>query len=616
MKKILFLIFAAGILFSACDLYEAPVADADKDAIFSSEAGLKTYSYSFYNMMPSASDLNQIEIDLVDFGAINNLNTFITKNAYSETNSSGWSSKDDWSKLRNINYFIANCTDESIPENVRNHYIGLARFFRAYFYYDMVRKFGDVPWIDSPLNMDDEKLYAARDSRELVMEKVYEDLEFACNHIATTTDATGSMVTRWVAYAMASRISLFEGTFRKYHQLNLSTPSNTWLQRTVTMSEYLMNNSGKKLYTAAGVQKSYRALFTNNNPLTDEVLMAVCSSTELGVLHHANWKWTSPTYGNRFSMIRPYINTYLQLDGTPYTTRAGWQTQTFYDECQNRDYRLSQTIRTPGYIRDGEVTAPDFAGYVRTGYQPMKLCLDGKSYDNAALNTNALPLFRYAEVLLNYAEAKAELGTLTDADWAKTIGALRSRAGITGGITAKPAMVDTYLQSTYFPSISDPALLEIRRERAVELCLEGFRFDDLRRWKCGNLLKMSWKGMYIPELNVPIDLDKSGTFDVIFYTSAAGLEAAKGLTGDWSKAKATCAMVYVEEGAGSAKQLQLVEKVPGATGFYLTWDVPNEYKRVWGNKQYLYPIPSTVMVKNPKITQNSGWENGASNDGN
>jgi hypothetical protein len=133
MKKILFLIFAAGILFSACDLYEAPVADADKDAIFSSEAGLKTYSYSFYNMMPSASDLNQIEIDLVDFGAINNLNTFITKNAYSETNSSGWSSKDDWSKLRNINYFIANCTDESIPENVRNHYIGLARFFQGLF---------------------------------------------------------------------------------------------------------------------------------------------------------------------------------------------------------------------------------------------------------------------------------------------------------------------------------------------------------------------------------------------------------------------------------------------------------------------------------------------------
>lgn len=612
MKKIIFFILTAMVFFPSCDLYEGPESSVTKDAIFSSEAGLRTYVYSFYNMLPSASDLNQIEIDLVDFGAINNLSSFLTKNAYSETNSGGWS----WSDLRNINYFIANCTDESITEAVRNNYIGIARLFRAYFYYNKVTTFGDVPWIDKPLNVDDEELYAPRDSRELVMENVYKDLEFACANITTVNDPTGTMVTKWVAYALASRICLFEGTFRKYHNLSLTTTPATWLQRAVTMADYLMTNSGKKLYTAAGVQKSYRALFINDVPITDEVLMAVCSSAELGVLHHANWKWTSPTYGNRFSMIRPFINTYLQLDGTPYASRAGWETEAFYDECQNRDYRLSQTIRTPGYTRDGEATAPDFSGYVRTGYQPIKLCVDGKSYDNAALNTNALPLFRYAEVLLNYAEAKAELGTLTDADWAKTIGALRSRAGITGGIAAKPAAVDAFFQATYFPSISNPSLLEIRRERAIELCLEGFRFNDLRRWKCGNLLKMSWKGMYIPELNTPMDLDHSGTFDVIFYTSAEGLAAAKALTGNWDTAKKTCATIYVEEGAGSSSQLQLVEKVPGAAGYYLTWDVPNEFKRVWGNKQYFYPIPSTVMVKNPNIVQNAGWENGASNDGN
>ncbi|MDX9881541.1 MAG: RagB/SusD family nutrient uptake outer membrane protein [Prolixibacteraceae bacterium] len=612
MKKIIYSILAIGILLTACDLYEAPVDTVGKDAIFGSESGLKTYSYSFYNMLPTGSDLNQIEIDLVDFGAINNINTFITKNAYSETSSSGWS----WSALRNINYFIVNCTDPKISETVRNHYIGIARFFRAWFYYDMVRTFGDVPWIDKPLDVDDEELYAPRDSRELVMEKVYEDLQFACNNITMTTDATGSLVTKWVAYAFASRVALFEGTFRKYHNLNLTTSASTWLQRAVTMSEYLMNNSGKKLYTAAGTKKSYRTLFTSDNPVTDEVLMAICSSSTLAVLHHANWKWTSPTYGNRFSMTRPFINTYLQLDGTPYTDKAGWETEDFYTECQNRDYRLAQTIRTPGYTRDGTATAPDFAGYVRTGYQPIKLCLDGKSYDNAALNTNALPLFRYAEVLLNYAEAKAELGTLNDADWAKTVGAIRARAGITGGNSTKPTTVDNYFKSFYFPNISDPAILEIRRERGIELCLEGFRFDDLRRWKRGDLLLKSWYGMYISQLNVPIDLDKSGTYDVIFYTSTTGLNAAKALTGNWDVAKATCATIYVEEGAGSSKQLQLVEKVPGAAGYYLTWDKPNDYKRVWGNKQYLYPINSSVMVKNPDITQNPGWENGGANDGN
>jgi len=141
-------------------------------------------------------------------------------------------------------------------------------------------------------------------------------------------------------------------------------------------------------------------------------------------------------------------------------------------------------------------------------------------------------------------------------------------------------------------------------------------FLSMLRWKSGDLLLMSWKGMYIPKLNVPIDLDKSGTYDVIFYTSTDGLAAAKALTGDWTKASATCATIYVETGAGSSKQLQLAEKVDGAEGYYLTWDKPNEYKRVWGNKQYYYPIPSTVMVLNPSIKQNTGWENGGTNDGN
>ena len=94
---------------------------------------------------------------------------------------------------------------------------------------------------------------------------------------------------------------------------------------------------------------------------------------------------------------------------------------------------------------------------------------------------------RYAEILLNYAEAKAELGTLTDEDWAKTIGALRARAGITGGtdetgtLTTKPVKAEPYIKA-YYPGVTDPAILEVRRERGIELCLEGFRFDDLKRW--------------------------------------------------------------------------------------------------------------------------------------
>src|SRR5690606_31671547 len=114
--------------------------------------------------------------------------------------------------------------------------------------------------------------------------------------------------------------------------------------------------------------------------------------------------------------------------------------------------------------------------------------------DTRDLNDNAVSIFRYAEVLLNYAEAKAELGTLTDADWELTIGTLRSRAGITGGLTTKPVEVDSYLQSTYFPDVSDPVILEIRRERGIELAMEGFRFYDIVRWKRGELMEMEWNG--------------------------------------------------------------------------------------------------------------------------
>src|SRR5690606_10118759 len=183
---------------------------------------------------------------------------------------------------------------------------------------------------------------------------------------------------------------------------------------------------------------------------------------------------------------------------SPYTNRANFQTEEFYEECQNRDGRLAQLIRTPGYKRNGVSAPPNFASYTYTGYQPIKYTLDPTSYDNGATNTNAVPLMRYAEILLNYAEAKAELGNITAADWGKTIGALRARSGVTGGLDQLPTTVDNYLKNNFFPNINNPIILEIRRERQVELALEGFRFNDLKRWKRGELLAdLAWEGIYV-----------------------------------------------------------------------------------------------------------------------
>lgn len=569
---------------------EIPQASVDKDTVFRTEKGLETYSYSFYNMLPSVSDGFRQDA-MCDYGAVTSFDNFIREGAYSAELSSGWS----WSDLRNINYFIENCTNEAVDESVRNNYIGLARFFRAYFYYEMVVRFGDVPWIDRTLGVDDELLYAGRDSRTTVMDHVLEDLDFACENISRTKDETGSLVTKWVAYALKSRICLFEASFRKYHtELGLTDSVDEWYQEAVRAAETVMKESGHSIYTGEGTDASFRSLFISDKSVTSEVMLASCADAGLAVLGEANWWWTSGTYGARFSMIRTFVNTFLNTDGTPFTDRAGYETMEFYDECQNRDARLAQTIRTPGYERDGAPAAPNFNGYSYTGYQPIKYTLDDTKYDAGALNTNAIPLFRYAEVLLNYAEAKAELGTLTDADWANTVGVLRARAGITGGLSAKPTKVDAYFQQNYFPNISDPVILEVRRERSIELALEGFRFTDLKRWKRGELMTMRWTGIYVPALNVQMDLDKDGTPDVIFYKG----EKPTGLP-------ASCTPVSVGEGTQQG--------LTGATSGNLTWS--DNDPRVWydDGRQYYYPIPqsainnATLPDGTTNLKQNPGW---------
>ena len=468
----------------------------------------------------------------------------------------------------------------------------MARFFRAYFYYNKVVRFGDVPWVDRTLTVDDELLYAPRDSRTVVMDHVLEDLNFACEHISRESDETGSLVTKWVAYALKSRICLFEGTFRKYHtELGLTDSADEWLREAASAAEVVMKESGHSIYTGDGVEASMRALFISTTPITSEVMLASVASEGLGVLGDANWWWTSGTYGPRFSMIRSFVNLFLMKDGTSFTDKPNHEQIEFFEECQDRDARLAQTIRTPGYQRDGKPAAPNFNGYSYTGYQPIKYTLDDSKYDAGALNINVVPLFRYAEVLLNYAEAKAELGTLTDDDWANTIGVLRARAGITAGLNAKPSKVDRYVQETYFPDITDATILEVRRERSVELALEGFRFADLLRWKHGELMMMRWTGIYVPALNVQMDLDHDGTTDVIFYKG----EKPTGLP-------ASCTPISVDGGEETRQGLT------GATSGNLTW-YDNDPSRIWYEDgcQYYYPIPQSAINLNENLKQNPGW---------
>lgn len=427
------------------------------------------------------------------------------------------------------------------------------------------------------------------------MDSVLADLNFACANISTANDPSRTTVTKWVAFAFKSRVCLFEGTFRKYHTaLNLKSTANRWLQEAASAADQIIKNGGFSINTAGGPGVSYRNVFTSNTPLANEVLQAAVADVNLGVLNDANWWWTSGTYGSKASFTRDFINTFLNVDGTPFTNNPAYKTMLFKDEVKNRDLRLKQSIRCQDYKRttNGQpVPAPPVFSYTFTGYQPIKLTLDNTSLDAGRLNTNAIPLFRYAEVLLNFAEAKAELGTLTNQEWALTIGALRARAGITGGLSIKPIVADPYLVTNYFPNISDPTILEIRRERGIELSLEGFRFSDILRWRRGELMERPWNGFHVPALNVPMDLNEDGILDVAFYQGTRPTPAVSGVT-----------YVDVSPRIGTAVNSQLLKN--GTSG-ELIW--MNEIPRKWNERNYLYPIPLNDLQRNPKLLQNPGW---------
>lgn len=591
MKKQYLWILLSCLGLAACNkLDQTPESTATKKAVFGSESGLKLYTNSFYAMdfLPK----NSTSQDAVsDYLAVKSVSDFIRPGIFTATQSSGWS----WTDLRNINYFIENCNDPAVPADIRNNYLGIARYFRAYFYMEKVKRFGDVPWIGKPLSLNDPALYAGRDKRTLVMDSILADIDFACANIKATNDPTRSTVTKWVAYAYKSRICLFEGTFRKYHtELGLAASAPAWLSNAAAAAKEVMDKGGYAINTTGGLGSSYRQVFTSTVPVATEVLQAAVADLTLNVLNEANWWWTSGTYGAKASFTRTFINTYLKLDGTPFTSDPDYKTILFKDEVKNRDLRLKQTIRSGDYkrISGGQlVPAPPVFSYTFTGYQPIKWTLDDMYYDAGALNINSVSLFRYAEVLLNYAEAKAELGTLTNTEWASTVGVLRARGGITGGLSALPVVADPYLVANYFPGITDPVILEIRRERGIELSLEGLRYSDLLRWKRGGLMDQEWNGFYVPALNTPMDLNEDGILDVAFYQGAKPVPAVAGVT-------------YVDVSAtiGGKVNSQLLKN--GTSG-ELIW--MNEIVRKWDDKMYYYPIPQADFQKNPALGQNAGW---------
>lgn len=598
-NNIIALILSASVLVVSCDLAEQPKAKAGRDMIFGSETGLLTYTNGFYEYLPDYDNAHKQNITM-DNAAKNATGTYEV-GAYTTNTSTSWS----WSSIRNVNYFLKYNTSSNVSEPIRNNYSGIARLFRAYLYFNKLVQYGAVPWIDIPLEPDSPELYKTQDSRDVIISKMIEDLDFAAANITEDKITPNSnRVNRWTALFFKSRVCLFEASFRKYHATGSKFGKEYLKDCQITAEELyrqaadaakeIIEKGPYRLYTGtpyANGRGSYRELFISDNAVSQEVMLSLALDPVLQ-LGEANWYYNSSTYGPHLCMTHAFAKTYLNLDGTPYNDKKGDTYKTFAEETSGRDYRLNQTIRGADYTcKDKEgvfvPTPANMTGHSLTGYQFTKYVMDDISFDGGRTNYNDVPIARYAEVLLNYAEAKAELGTLTDADWEKTIGALRGRAGITGGLDKKPTTADPYMMSIY-TGVTDPVILEIRREREIELILEGLRLDDLKRWACGKLWETAaWDGIYIPALNTPLDLNGDGTNDVFVTEDSKYSGPYKSIamyTGD------------------NLKVVKLADDTKG--GYRLNYEI----SRVWNDNMYIYPIPEIVIQKNPNLKQNPGWD--------
>jgi len=582
MKKFIYLLPIAVSLFTSCDniLNRTPLDTTNSESFFSSESDLQLYTNQFYMILPTASSQYNESSDLT----INN--SLSDEVLGTRTNNSGdayWK----WEELRHINYFLQHA-DQCKADEPRNHYIGVALFFRALFYYDKVCRFGDVPWYEEPIGSADQaQLRRVRDSRTQVVKNILADLDRAQRLMRSKH--TVYEINHWTALALKSRIALYEASWERYHQMGDAATIEFFYQQAADAALEVIEKGGYKVYQTGA--EPYRTLFNTLIANPDEMILARANNATIGLTHNATSYLRCKSEG-QCGATKRLLNQYLMDDGTPYTNILGYDTISMYFEMQHRDPRLAQTIFVPGkYIAKGKTTAEPYVFATSpTGYQLIKYVMEDSYGFNKS--DNDMPLFRIAEVYLNYAEAKAELGKLDQTDLDKSINYLRARVGM-------PAMkvssaVDPYLKSLYpnyvrSSSSQLASVLEIRRERAIELVLEGFRYNDLMRWAEGESFVQPMLGAAFAGPGKYI-LTEDGKTSLNLYIDKKPFDLKSTLL------KIGVDIILYPSGTSGAKLV------------HGTIETPNGGRK-WDPKHYLYPIPQNELILTEgTLKQNPGWE--------
>ncbi|MBD3629656.1 RagB/SusD family nutrient uptake outer membrane protein [Cyclobacterium sp.] len=599
MKKYSIYLLAFSMLFMAsCDedfMERYPQTSISPEEFFKTEEDLRLYVNGLLSL-PGMFEYQQDQSsdNMATTGAIE-IKSMMTGTPNSQNITGGW----NWARLRNINYFLENSPNAAASPEAIQHYEGLARFYRAVFYFEMVKRYSDVPWYGQLLNPSDEELlYKGRDSRETVMNGVMEDLAFAAQHVRE--DVPSGTPGNWAVKTLYARVALYEGTFRKYHdELGLQGSANDFLTLARDLSKEIMDSGNFSLHQTGNPGSDYKALF-NSQDLSGNSEVILFNPYDLNKDRNSDINYTVfGTYEQ--SPSRDLVQTYLMQDGSRFTDQPGFETLGYVEEFENRDPRMAQTLVYPGWVRAPEpdafipILSRNFTGYFQQkGYN--------NTTDNVALGSLDFPVYRYAEVLLTYAEALAELGSLTQADADISVNLLRQRAGMPDlQVSLVNAQPDAFLAAKH-PNVSGPmtgAILEIRRERRVEFALEGYRYDDLMRWSSGKLLENIPEGMYFPGLG-KYDLTGDGVEDIILIDKGADVP------GDPQKETNSLGKMLIYYKAGTVDDNVTVYMENGSQGGTL---VTETAERTFEDPKYYYrPIPFQQTTLNPNLEQIFGWE--------
>lgn len=570
MKKNILISVCSLLLVTSCNdsfLDKSPLDKLSEDKYFKTENDLNTYSLSFYPLLEgygkdfTAPDMLARDEMSDNLAPATANDVAAGLHLVPNSNSDGTIGKLwKWEDLRNINYFLARCGKAEVSPEVLARYEAEARFFRAYIYFPKIKAYGNVPWLNKDLTVNDgDLLYGSQTARFEVADSVLADIDFAIKHLPEKGHEETGKINKDVALAFKARFCLHEGTFRKYHGLG---EEETMLREALSAAKELEESKRYSLYSTGNPEKDYQDLFIQDE-LEGNPEMIFYRHYVLDKLTHNMICATGK------SMTKSLVESFLCADGTPVALNTDYSDATMQDELKDRDPRLLQICVYPGTTQYQEsIGKPGIPGTASnnttTGYQLLKYYREDQILMNARNYTDA-PVFRYAETLLIYAEAAAELGLCNQEVLDKTINRLRDRAGMPH-LSANVGYEDPTLKALY-PDVSN-LMREIRRERRVELACEGYRYDDLMRWKCGKLLERPFLGMRFVQSQYPevkarkygdtsttdfsITLDKDGYIDVY-----------------------------------QAKYPQ---------GF--TFDE---------NKHYYMPLPLDQLTMNNKLKQNPGW---------